>query len=135
MLYGKQTFQNLILILLENLILVTSCFQTEIILFKDEDYVYIMDGNGNIEEKANMRNSTGLPLAAKHENRGQNQRTSSVDLDDELDDICFLEASEDVELADAVTNLHPQKTGMVDEIPDELLIDALRKHEVNEVQV
>ncbi|XP_077158380.1 DNA-directed primase/polymerase protein isoform X2 [Paroedura picta] len=105
-------------------------------LFKeDEDYVYIMDGNGNIEEKANMQNSTGLSLAAKSESMGQNRRPSSVELDDELDDICFLEASEDVELADAVTNLHPQKNWDVDEIPDELLIDALRKHEVDEVQV
>ncbi|XP_015272887.1 PREDICTED: DNA-directed primase/polymerase protein [Gekko japonicus] len=105
-------------------------------LFKeDEDYVYIMDGNGNIEEKANMHKSTGLPLTAKHEKMGQNQRTSSVELDDELDDICFLEASEDVELADAVTNLHPHKNWAVDEIPDELLIDALKKQEVDEVQV
>ncbi|KAL8207333.1 UNVERIFIED_CONTAM: hypothetical protein K2H54_054816 [Gekko kuhli] len=105
------------------------------IQLKDEDYVYIMDGNGNIEEKANMHNPTGLPLTAKHENMGQNQRTSSVELDDEFDDICFLEASEDVELADAITNLHSQKNWFVDEIPDELLIDALRKHEVDEVQV
>ncbi|XP_060119723.1 DNA-directed primase/polymerase protein-like isoform X2 [Heteronotia binoei] len=104
-------------------------------LFKeDENYLYIMDRNGNIEEKANIHNSTGLPLT-KYENIGQNQRTSSAGLDDELDDICFLEASEDVELADAVTDLHPQKSCVIDEIPDELLIDALRKHEVDDVQV
>ncbi|XP_054846679.1 DNA-directed primase/polymerase protein isoform X2 [Eublepharis macularius] len=103
-------------------------------LFKeDEDYVYIMDGNGNIEEKANMQNSTGLPTA-KQENKGPNKKRSSVEGDDELDDISFLEASEDVELAEAVANFHPQRNWVVDEIPDKLLVDALRKHEVDEVK-
>nr|XP_056711045.1 DNA-directed primase/polymerase protein [Euleptes europaea] len=105
-------------------------------LFKeDEDFVYIMDGNGNIEEKANMCNSTGVSLTAKHENMAQNKRSSNVEWDDELDDICFLEASEDVELVEAVTDLHPQRNWAVDEIPDELLLDALKKHEVDKVLV
>ncbi|XP_048364955.1 DNA-directed primase/polymerase protein [Sphaerodactylus townsendi] len=102
---------------------------------EDEDYAYIMDRNGNIKEEAKMLNSTDVPLTSKHEHLAQTKKSSSVEWDDELDDMCCLEASEDVELAEAVSDLHPQRNWMVDEIPDDLLIDAFRTYEVDKIQV
>ncbi|XP_062992387.1 DNA-directed primase/polymerase protein [Elgaria multicarinata webbii] len=109
-------------------------------LFKeDEEYIYIMDENGDIEEKANTHydptgSSENTYLNTVQENRESNAKeSSSVEWDDE-DDINFFEASEDVELAEAVNIFQPQRNWIVDEIPDEFLLDALRKHEVKEIK-
>ncbi|XP_066488261.1 DNA-directed primase/polymerase protein isoform X2 [Tiliqua scincoides] len=136
-------------------------------LFKeDEEYVYAMDEYGNIEEKASTHIPESLAdgisyLTAAQANREPN-KSSSVKWDDETDDLCFLEASEDVELAKAADNFQFQGNNEIDdlcfleafedvelaeaadsfqlqgywignELPDELLADALRKHEVDEM--
>ncbi|XP_061439828.1 DNA-directed primase/polymerase protein isoform X4 [Rhineura floridana] len=105
-------------------------------LFKeDEEYVYIMDENGNIEEKANVYHGlAGLSdrksLTAAQETREPNiKKSSGVKWDDETD-ICFLEAVEDVELAEAADTFQPW---IIDEIPDELLVDA-SKHKGDEIK-
>ncbi|KAJ7326771.1 hypothetical protein JRQ81_016530 [Phrynocephalus forsythii] len=101
----------------------------------DEDYIYIIDGNGNIEERSKMYpHTTSLSdnksLTSEQENRDPNsERTSSIEWDDE-NDIYFLEASEDVELAEAVDTFQPQKNWILNEIPDELLVDALKNNEI-----
>ncbi|XP_042323799.1 DNA-directed primase/polymerase protein isoform X2 [Sceloporus undulatus] len=109
-------------------------------LFKeDEEYEYIMDENGNIEEKFKMYNHTtclsdSTSLTMLHQTSEPNTtKRSSIEWDDESD-IFFLEAAEDVELAEAADTFQPQRNWSVDEIPDELLVEALRNHEVSEIK-
>ncbi|XP_053109420.1 DNA-directed primase/polymerase protein isoform X2 [Hemicordylus capensis] len=107
---------------------------------EDEEYVYTMDENGNIEEKANIYyNPLGLTdnislTAAQEDREPSTKKSLSVKWDDDMDDICFLEACEDVELAEAAENFQPQRNWHMDEIPDDLLIDALSKHEVDKIK-
>nr|XP_020658324.1 DNA-directed primase/polymerase protein isoform X1 [Pogona vitticeps]XP_020658333.1 DNA-directed primase/polymerase protein isoform X1 [Pogona vitticeps]XP_020658343.1 DNA-directed primase/polymerase protein isoform X1 [Pogona vitticeps] len=107
-------------------------------LFKEnEDYVYIIDGSGNIEERPKMYPHTASlsdskSLTSEQENREPNfKRTSSIEWDDE-NDTYFLEASEDVELAEAADTFQPQKNWILNEIPDDLLVDALKNNEIIE---
>ncbi|XP_053258496.1 DNA-directed primase/polymerase protein isoform X1 [Podarcis raffonei] len=103
-------------------------------LFKeDEEYVYIMDENGNIEEKANTHHNLTerKSLTTTHENRELNTKKSSSITGDNENDIRFLEAAEDIELAEAAETFQPWST---DEIPDELLIEVSRKHKGDETK-
>nr|XP_060634627.1 DNA-directed primase/polymerase protein isoform X3 [Anolis sagrei ordinatus] len=107
-------------------------------LFKEEEeYEYIMDECGNIEEKSKTFNptidsSSSTSLAALQQISDPDAtKRSSLEWDDEAD-IFLLEASEDVELAEAAASFQPQRDWSVDEIPDELLVDALQNHEIKE---
>ncbi|XP_060634625.2 DNA-directed primase/polymerase protein isoform X3 [Anolis sagrei] len=107
-------------------------------LFKEEEeYEYIMDECGNIEEKSKTFNPTidssgSTSLAALQQiSDPDSTKRSSLEWDDEAD-IFLLEASEDVELAEAAASFQPQRDWSVDEIPDELLVDALQNHEIKE---
>nr|XP_016849543.1 PREDICTED: LOW QUALITY PROTEIN: DNA-directed primase/polymerase protein [Anolis carolinensis] len=107
-------------------------------LFKEEEeYEYIMDECGNIEEKSKTYNPTtdssgGTSLAALQQISDPDApKRSSLEWDDETD-IFFLEASEDVELAEAAASFQPQRDWSIDEIPDELLVDALQNREIKE---
>lgn len=135
-------------------------------LFKeDEEYVYTMDEYGNIEEKASRHYpedlaDDALSLTAAQANRKLNmsssvswdeiddlcflEATEDVELaeaadsfqfqgNDEIDDLCFLEASEAVELAEAAASFQLQGNWIGNEIPDELLAEALRKHRLDEI--
>ncbi|KAH0616133.1 hypothetical protein JD844_027025 [Phrynosoma platyrhinos] len=109
-------------------------------LFKeDEEYEYTIDENGNIEEKSKMHNHTtslsdSTSLTTLHQTSEPNTtKRSSIEWDDESD-IFILEAAEDVELAEIADTFQPQRNWSVDEIPDELLVDALRNHEVSEIK-
>ncbi|KAM6441242.1 DNA-directed primase/polymerase protein isoform 1-T2 [Liasis olivaceus] len=104
---------------------------------EDEDYVYIVDENRNTEERANTVDATGLldriPVASVQENSKLNKKSSNVEWDDELD-TCLLEASEDVELVEAIDTFHTQKNCTADELPDDLLAGVLRNYEGKEVK-
>lgn len=95
-----------------------------------------MDEKGNIEEKtkacipATLSDSKSS-ITAKETN---SKKSSGVEWEDDNYDVTLLEASEDVELAEAADWFLPQRNWTVDEIPDELLVDALRQHEVQECQ-
>uniref|UniRef100_A0A8D0BSI1 DNA-directed primase/polymerase protein n=1 Tax=Salvator merianae TaxID=96440 RepID=A0A8D0BSI1_SALMN len=83
------------------------------LLFKeDEEYVYIMDENGNIEETRTGHDSSDLSgsksLTAVCSKDTSCKEGSSLRWDDETD-LCFVEAAEDVELAEAVDILQPCK--------------------------
>jgi hypothetical protein len=53
--------------------------------------------------------------------------SSDTDWDNGSDDASFLEATEDVELAEAAENSLLSYNSVVDEIPDELIIEATRE--------
>lgn len=53
--------------------------------------------------------------------------SSDADWANTTDDACFLEATEDAELADAVEGSLPGYGSTVNEIPDELIIEVLQE--------
>uniref|UniRef100_A0A8D0HAN3 DNA-directed primase/polymerase protein n=1 Tax=Sphenodon punctatus TaxID=8508 RepID=A0A8D0HAN3_SPHPU len=107
-------------------------------LFKEEeDYTYVMDESGNIEEKAKQHsNLTRLPAitslgTVQADGESTEKLSSTAEWDDGIEDACLLEASEDVELVEAADSVVlPKWNDTVEEIPDELLVDALKKQEV-----
>lgn len=93
-----------------------------------------MDEYGNIEEKARTHYLEGLAgdiSSTEQTNREPYKNSSSVKWEDETDDLYFLEASEDVELAETADSFQAQGNWIGNEIPDELLVDALRNYEVD----
>ncbi|XP_032656283.1 DNA-directed primase/polymerase protein isoform X2 [Chelonoidis abingdonii] len=102
-------------------------------LFEEEEYVLLMDAWGNIEEKEKSPNLTDFSertsLRIHQENMESPDKLCSNTEWDNATDAYFLEAIEDAELAEAADNLIKQNCDL-EEIPDELLIEVLRKQEV-----
>ncbi|KAJ7404761.1 DNA-directed primase/polymerase protein isoform X6 [Pitangus sulphuratus] len=95
-------------------------------LFKEEEEYTPMDERGNTEEKWNPHfNASDLS-----ESSVSLANSLSQDLDSEWEnasvDACFLEAAEDVELAEAAND---SLNYAMEEIPDEALLEALRKED------
>ncbi|KAM4707444.1 DNA-directed primase/polymerase protein [Discoglossus pictus] len=91
-------------------------------LFKeDNEECFYMDENGNIKEtRQNMSHNNGHLSKVPPVPRSEENMTIGRDWDTAMDDACILEATEDVELADA---LDKSLTDCDDtEIPDELLL-------------
>ncbi|XP_065452836.1 DNA-directed primase/polymerase protein isoform X2 [Chrysemys picta bellii] len=104
-------------------------------LFKEEEYVLFMDECGNIEEKAKSPNLTDFSESTSLRIRQENKESpdklcSNTEWDNVTDEAYFLEAIEDVELAEAADNSLTKQNCDLEEIPDELLIEVLRKQEV-----
>ncbi|XP_067407752.1 DNA-directed primase/polymerase protein [Emydura macquarii macquarii] len=100
-------------------------------LFKEEEYVLFINESGNIEEKAKLPNLTDLSESTslricQVNSESLDKLCSNTEWDD---DAYFLEATEDVDLAEAAGSL-PKWNCDMKEIPDELLIEVLRKQEV-----
>ncbi|XP_044873962.1 DNA-directed primase/polymerase protein isoform X2 [Mauremys mutica] len=103
-------------------------------LFKEEEYVLFMDEWGNIEEKEKSPNFTDFSertsLRIHQENKeSPDKLCSNTEWDNVTDDAYFLEAIEDAELAEAADNNLTKQNCDLEEIPDELLIEVLRKQE------
>ncbi|XP_077671660.1 DNA-directed primase/polymerase protein isoform X2 [Eretmochelys imbricata] len=101
-------------------------------LFKEEEYVLFMDESGNIEEKPNLTDfSESTSLRIHQENKkSPDKLCSNTEWENVTDDVCFLEAIEDAELAEVADNSLTTWNCDLEEIPDELLIEVLRKQEV-----
>lgn len=94
-----------------------------------------MDEWGNIEEKEKSPNFTDFSertsLRIHQENKeSPDKLCSNTEWDNVTDDAYFLEAIEDAELAEAADNNLTKQNCDLEEIPDELLIEVLRKQEV-----
>ncbi|KFP85035.1 Coiled-coil domain-containing protein 111, partial [Acanthisitta chloris] len=94
-------------------------------LFKEEEQHTPMDERGNTEIKTHYNGSdlseSSAPL---EESLSQDFLLSDREWENASDDVCFLEAAEDVELAEAANDSLDYAT---EEIPDEVLLEALRK--------
>ncbi|NWQ93541.1 PRIPO protein, partial [Burhinus bistriatus] len=97
------------------------------VLFKEEEECTLMDERGNTEEKVKPR-SSALDLSESsvslEKSLSQDFLLSDSEWDNASDDACFLEATDDVELAEAASDSLNYAT---EEIPDEVLLEALRK--------
>ncbi|NXX83999.1 PRIPO protein, partial [Urocolius indicus] len=94
-------------------------------LFQEEEEYMLMDERGNTEEKLHC-NASDLSKSSVSLDKSLSQDLllSDSEWDDASDDAQFLEATEDVELAEAANNsLHD----VVEDIPDEVLLEALRQ--------
>ncbi|KGL98656.1 Coiled-coil domain-containing protein 111, partial [Charadrius vociferus] len=95
-------------------------------LFNEEEEHTLMDERGNTEDKASPHSSV-LDLSDSSVSLGrtlsQDFLLSDSEWDNASDDACFLEATDDVELAEAAS--HSLSYSM-EEIPDEVLLEALR---------
>lgn len=91
-----------------------------------------MDESGNIEEKPNLTDlSESTSLRIHQENKkSPDKLCSNTEWDNVTDDVYFLEAIEDAELAEVADNSLTTWNCDLEEIPDELLIEVLRKQEV-----
>ncbi|XP_053559849.1 DNA-directed primase/polymerase protein [Bombina bombina] len=99
-------------------------------LFKedDEEFFYSMDENGNIKEtKVNVHSHAQEMLSAK---KSEDFTSCERDWDSGIDDACILEATEDVELADALDKNMSDLYCEDKEIPDELLLQALNEYDM-----
>ncbi|NWX69550.1 PRIPO protein, partial [Alca torda] len=94
-------------------------------LFKEEEECTPMDERGSTEEKVEPHSNT-LDLSESSVSLGkslsQDFPWSDSEWDNASDDACFLEATDDVELAEAASNNLNYAT---EEIPDEVLLEAL----------
>ncbi|NXS20192.1 PRIPO protein, partial [Mystacornis crossleyi] len=96
-------------------------------LFKEETTSTLMDDKGHTEGKVNPpSNASDLPKSSvSPENRWtQDFLLSDSEWESTSDDACFLEAAEDVELAEAAED---SLNHALEEIPDEVLLEALRR--------
>ncbi|NXG75682.1 PRIPO protein, partial [Baryphthengus martii] len=97
------------------------------LLFKEEEEDTVMDERGNTEEKVKpSANVSGLSKnsVSLEKSLPQDFLLSHSEWDDASDDASFLEATEDVELAEAAND---SLNDAMEEIPDEVLLEALRK--------
>ncbi|NXM70483.1 PRIPO protein, partial [Serilophus lunatus] len=96
-------------------------------LFEEEEECTLMDERENIEEKVNPHSNasdlseSSISLA---KSLSQDFLLSDSEWEDASDDACFLEAAEDVELVEAAND---SLNYAIEEIPDEALLEALRK--------
>ncbi|NWW10443.1 PRIPO protein, partial [Oreocharis arfaki] len=96
-------------------------------LFKEEEEYMLMDDRGHTEGKLNPRsNASDLSKSSVSPENSWTQDflLSDSEWENTSDDACFLEAAEDVELAEAADDSLNYAMG---EIPDEVLLEALRK--------
>ncbi|XP_064005047.1 DNA-directed primase/polymerase protein [Pogoniulus pusillus] len=95
-------------------------------LFKEEEEYTVVDGRGNTEEENLCSNVSGLSKSSisLEKTLSQNSLLSDSKWDNASDDACFLEATEDVELAEAA---NASLNYAVEEIPDEVILEALRE--------
>ncbi|NWX33277.1 PRIPO protein, partial [Notiomystis cincta] len=96
-------------------------------LFKEEEESMLMDDRGHTEGKVNPHSNA--PDLSKSSVSPENSWSQDFLLSDNewentSDDACFLEAAEDVELAEAAA---ASLNYAMEEIPDEVLLGALRK--------
>ncbi|NWX56936.1 PRIPO protein, partial [Promerops cafer] len=96
-------------------------------LFKEEEESTLMDDRGHREGEVNPHSNVSdlSKSSISPENSwSQDFQLSDSEWENTSDDACFLEAAEDVELAEAADDsLNYAK----EEIPDEVLLEALRK--------
>ncbi|NXM80344.1 PRIPO protein, partial [Oenanthe oenanthe] len=96
-------------------------------LFKEEEESTLMDDRGHKEGKVNSHsNVSGLSKSSVSPENSWSQDflLSDSEWENTSDDACFLEAAEDVELAVAADD---SVNYAMEEIPDEVLLAALRK--------
>ncbi|NWW61363.1 PRIPO protein, partial [Ifrita kowaldi] len=96
-------------------------------LFKEEEESTLMDDRGHTEGKVNPHsNASDLSRSsvAPETSWTQDFLLSDSKLENTSDDACFLEAADDVELAEAADDSLNYAT---EEIPDEFLLEALRR--------
>ncbi|NXT54723.1 PRIPO protein, partial [Pluvianellus socialis] len=96
-------------------------------LFKEEEEYPLVDGRGNTEEKVKPRSGTldvSDSSVSLEKSVSQDFLLSDSSWDNASDDACFLEATDDVELAEAASD---SLNCAREEIPDEVLLEALRK--------
>ncbi|KFP74733.1 Coiled-coil domain-containing protein 111, partial [Apaloderma vittatum] len=96
-------------------------------LFKEEEEYPLMDERGNTEEKVKPHsNASDLSKSSVslQESLSQDFLLSDSDWDNANDDAYFLEVTEDVELAEAAND---SLSYAMEEIPDEVLLEALTK--------
>ncbi|NWS19445.1 PRIPO protein, partial [Pachyramphus minor] len=96
-------------------------------LFKEEEEYTPMDERGNTEEKVKPHfNTSGLSESSVSlaNSLSQDFLLSDSEWENASIDACFLEAAEDVELAEATND---SLNYAMEEIPDEVLLEALRK--------
>ncbi|KFW02991.1 Coiled-coil domain-containing protein 111, partial [Fulmarus glacialis] len=96
-------------------------------LFKEEEEYTLMDERGNREEKVKPHSNVSdlsKSSVTLEESLSQDLLLSDSEWGNASDDACFLEATEDVELAEAAND---SLNYAVEEIPDEVLLEALRK--------
>ncbi|KFP24939.1 Coiled-coil domain-containing protein 111, partial [Colius striatus] len=95
-------------------------------LFQEEEEYMLMDESGNTEEKVKLHsNASDLSKSSVSLDKSLSQDVllSDSEWDNASDDAQFLEATEDVELAEAAnSSLHDA----MEDIPDEVLLEALR---------
>ncbi|PKK30731.1 primase and polymerase (DNA-directed), transcript variant X2 [Columba livia] len=96
-------------------------------LFKEEEEHTLMDERGNTEVKP-LSNDSDLSKSSTslEESLSQAFPLSDSEWDDANDDACFLEATEDVELAEAAND---SLNDAMEEIPDEILLEALGRQD------
>ncbi|NWI22875.1 PRIPO protein, partial [Sula dactylatra] len=95
-------------------------------LFKEEEEYTLMDERSNTEEKVKPHsNVSGLSKSSGSLEKSLSQDFLLFDSewDNASDDACFLEATEDVELAEAAND---SLNCSMEEIPDEVLLEALK---------
>ncbi|XP_014801141.1 PREDICTED: DNA-directed primase/polymerase protein [Calidris pugnax] len=90
-------------------------------LFKEEEEFALVDERGNSEEKPEPH-SKALDLSERSVSLEKSFLWSDSEWDDASDDACFLEATDDVELAEAADD---SLNEAMEEIPDEVLLEAL----------
>ncbi|XP_064305697.1 DNA-directed primase/polymerase protein isoform X2 [Phalacrocorax carbo] len=98
-------------------------------LFKEEEEYTLMDERVNKEENIKPHsNVSGLSNSSGSLEKSLSQGflLSDSEWDNASDDACFLEATEDVELAEAADD---SLNCSMEEIPDEVLLEALRKQD------
>uniref|UniRef100_A0A7M4DVC7 DNA-directed primase/polymerase protein n=1 Tax=Crocodylus porosus TaxID=8502 RepID=A0A7M4DVC7_CROPO len=99
-------------------------------LFREEEEYVFMDESGNTKEKVELSSnppdfSESTPLRIFQDNRTSfGKLCSNTEWDNASDDACFLEATEDIELAEAADNGLTTCSYNLEEIPDELLLEA-----------
>ncbi|NXR34661.1 PRIPO protein, partial [Zosterops hypoxanthus] len=96
-------------------------------LFKEEEESTLMDDRGHTEGEVNPHSNVSdlSKSSVSPENSwSQDFLLSDSEWENTSDDACFLEAAEDVELAEAADD---SLNYAMEEIPDEVLLEALRK--------
>ncbi|XP_009983737.1 PREDICTED: DNA-directed primase/polymerase protein-like, partial [Tauraco erythrolophus] len=95
-------------------------------LFKEEEEYTLMDERGNTEEKVKPYSNVSKSSVPLEKSLSEDILMSEREWDNVSDDACFLEATEDAELAEAANDSLNYAT---EEIPDEVLLEAVRKQD------
>ncbi|XP_054679842.1 DNA-directed primase/polymerase protein isoform X2 [Grus americana] len=98
-------------------------------LFKEEEEYTLMDERGNTEEKVKLHSNVSdlsKSSVSLEKSLSQDFLLSDSEWDNASDDAYFLEATEDMELAEAAND---SLNYAMEEIPDEVFLEALRKQD------